>query len=378
MTQLLGNLFSRGFRPLFLLVGLYAIGGMLAWIGLWTGWWSFPLNRMAVYWHGHEMIMGLAAAAIGGFLLTAVANWTGRAPVAGWPLAALCLLWLAGRLSVGAPAVTAVSDFAYWLMLWVLVARDILGAGNRRNYKVLFVLAALAIADALFHWAELYRPEYLQRAFWLQLWLVLLLINLIGGRIIPAFTGNWLRRRDAPAPMPPAFGRLDLAGSIAMGLFALALIVPVPTAAIVALGLVAAILQGGRLMRWQGLRTLSEPLVWMLHLSWAWIPLGILLWTLAAAQLLPVAAAVHALAIGAMAGMIVSVAARASLGHSGQPLQSSPLLTAAILLLNGAAVSRIMAVASDSEPWMLVGALLWLLAFLAFLWRLLPAWLAQP
>lgn len=369
-------LLSFAFRPLFLLVALQALVG----IGLWAAWWSgllavqWPVNP--VYWHAHEMISGFAGAAIAGFLLTAVANWTGRPPVRGWPLALLSLCWLAARLAAVTPFVAAVAGVLWWTLLLVLVAQELLLSRNRRNYKILLVLALFILTEGLYHLAALQGLAWQRQVVWAQMWLVLILINLIGGRIIPAFTRNWLLQRQAApggeSTLPAAFGPIDLAATLALLLFAAISLLPVPGWLALATGVVAALLQAWRLSRWQGHRTLSDPLVWMLHVAYAWLPLGLLLLACGLAGLLPVSAGLHALTAGTIAGMIVSVSSRAALGHTGRPLKSHPLLTLSFVLLTLAAASRVLA-SLTALPLLMQGAtLLWLLAFAAFALRYAP------
>lgn len=369
-------LLSFAFRPLFLLVALQALVG----IGLWSAWWSgllavqWPVNP--VYWHAHEMISGFAGAAIAGFLLTAVANWTGRPPVRGWPLALLSLCWLAARLAAVTPFVAAVAGVLWWTLLLVLVAQELLLSRNRRNYKILLVLALFILTEGLYHLAALQGLAWQRQVVWAQMWLVLILINLIGGRIIPAFTRNWLLQRQAApggeSTLPAAFGPIDLAATLALLLFAAISLLPVPGWLALATGVVAALLQAWRLSRWQGHRTLSDPLVWMLHVAYAWLPLGLLLLACGLAGLLPVSAGLHALTAGTIAGMIVSVSSRAALGHTGRPLKSHPLLTLSFVLLTLAAASRVLA-SLTALPLLMQGAtLLWLLAFAAFALRYAP------
>ncbi|MGM0631986.1 MAG: NnrS family protein [Pseudomonadota bacterium] len=365
----LTTLFSHGFRPLFLLMALYAVIGPVHWLLAWTG--LIPDADINAWWHGHEMVMGLAGAAIGGFLLTAVPNWTSTRPVRGLALIALCAAWIGGRFLPVTSWSALISDATYWALLWGLIALPIIRTRNRRNYKVLLVVAILATADVATHIAALADNTWVRQAVWTQLWLVVALVNLIGGRIIPAFTGNWLRqgstRPPSPRDLPAPFGRIDLIGGLLLIAFALALLTAQPDGLTAVLGTTATATQLLRLYRWKPGRTLSEPLVWMLHLAWAWLAVGTGLWTLSLSGIVPVSAAVHALGIGGIAGMILSVASRATLGHTGRALDSHPLLTTATVMLSLAAISRIIATFQPHPAWLWISGALWLSAFVGWL-----------
>lgn len=375
------TLFSHGFRPLFLLMGIYALIGPTAWLLAWSGVAPAAGGRLLPALHGHDMLMGLAGAAIGGFLLTAVPNWTGTRPVQGGALVVLCLLWIAGRLLPDPHMASLVADSGYWILLGGLVAGPIIGARNQRNYKILPMLTLLMLTDLLTHLSAIWQAPWLQQAVWAQLWLVVLLVNLIGGRIIPAFTGNWLKQRSeqplSAGELPAGFSRIDLAGGLLLALFAVALITRQPAWMTVPVGSIAAAVQLLRLYRWKPWKTLPDPLVWMLHLSWVWLIAGTVLWILAEMHQIPVSAAVHALGAGAIASMILSVASRAALGHTGRSLHSHPLLTWAIVLLSLATISRITATLTGDSVWLHSSGAAWFLAFALWLWRHAPI-LLQP
>jgi uncharacterized protein involved in response to NO len=374
-------LFSYAFRPLFLLLVVQAIAMVLFWSLYWSGLLPFTWERNPISWHGHEMLNGFAGAAIGGFLLTAVANWTNRPAVSGWPLMLLCAVWIGGRLSVSSAVAAAVFDIGYWLLLLSITANEILRAGNRRNYKLLVVLGAMLLTDLGWHYAELHQMALQRQFLWGQLWLVLLLVTTIGGRVIPAFTGNWLRRQTAPAVparKPAAFNYIDLMAILALLLFALCTLFPVPPTTALVVGLVAATLHAVRLVRWLGHLTLSDPLVWMMHLSYAWIPLGIALMALASAGLLSPSAGIHALTTGAIAGMIVSMSSRAALGHTNRALVAHPLLTSSIVLLNLTAVLRVGGSIFDLSMLIEFSALAWIAAFLCYGYVYVPVLLGPP
>jgi len=374
---------SYAFRPLFLLTTLYAIAIVPFWVAGWLGFHSVPTTLGSpTWWHAHEMIFGFAGAAVGGFSLTAVATWTKRPPVAGLPLALLVALWMVARVLFFLPlegtlAVAATADMGYASLLFALMSREILGARSRRNYKVLAILAAFALTHAMFLFGVATHAPWIGATALAAVWVLVLLINLIGGRIIPSFTANWLKRQAVEPPdastLPPPFGRLDLAATLLLTAFAALNVLDAPAWSTAAFGVTTAALLLVRLARWQGWRTLREPLVWVLHLAFAWIPAGIALLSAAALGWVPRTAGVHALTSGAIATMIVAVASRAALGHTGRALRSHPVLTAAYVLITFAAVCRVAAtVGPGARTLLIVSATAWTTGFLCFAWRYVP------
>jgi uncharacterized protein involved in response to NO len=299
-------------------------------------------------WHAHEMLFGFVGAAVCGFLLTAIPNWTGRLPLQGLPLLGLVMLWLAGRIAVALSAEigagpAAVVDLSLWVVLLGVVLREILTGKNWRNLPMVGALTLFTIANALMH-AEVLGWAATGAFGWrLGMGVIVVLIVLIGGRIVPSFTRNWLAKRG-PGPLPAPFGlvdRLTMAGS----LIAVLAWAAMPDAAVSGILLaIAAVLNALRLGRWQGRRTAAEPLVLVLHLGYVWIPIGLAL--LAASILtaaVPTLAAVHAFGAGAFATMMLAIMTRATLGHTGRTLHAGTattviygLVTLAVLLRLGA------------------------------------------
>ncbi len=377
-------LFSYAFRPLFLLCIAYALVAVPVWVLAWVGWAPTTPAVLGnpVWWHAHEMLFGFAGAAVGGFLLTAVATWTNRAPLAGGPLVALALLWLNARLLLSLPSAVsagwvvpaaAAADLGYDVLLLVLMSREVIAARSQRNYKVLVLLALLAVANAAFYVGIESRFRWVDASLLGGLWVFVLLIAVVGGRVIPAFTRNWLRLRGAAEDNIPSFDRLDLVATVALLVFASLTMVPAPPIGVAVAGLLAATLQLLRLGRWRGLRARREPLVWILHLAFLWIPVGILLLSAAALGWCPRSAGIHALTVGAIATMIMAIAGRAALGHTGRPLQSHPVLTAAYVLITVAALSRVAVVfVPDGRAMLLLAGACWVLGFACFGWRYIP------
>jgi len=363
---------SFGFRPFFLSAAIWAALVMVLWLPVLAGQLVLPTALGPIEWHAHALLYGFVPAAVAGFLLTAVPNWTGRLPVTGKPLLALFLLWLAGRIAVftsgwiGAP-LAAVIDLSFLATLAAVVAREIIAGKSTRNLKVLIVLGVLFLGNVTFH-AEILLglgAEYGIRA---GIAAIILLIMLIGGRIIPSFTRNWLVRRS-PGRLPVPFSRFD-AAVMAFSGAALALWIVLPEAdATAVLAVFAGSLNVVRLGRWAGERTTAEQLVLVLHVAYAFIPLGFLLLATSiwAPDVLLPSGALHAWTAGAMGLMIMAVMTRASLGHTGQPLTATRGITAIYIATFIAALARIVAgFGVAREPMLHLSATAWVVGFAGF------------
>lgn len=376
--------FSYAFRPLFLLATVYAIVVVPLWVGAWLGYLPFPaLLGVPSWWHAHEMIFGFAGAAVGGFALTAVATWTKRPPVSGVPLLVLSALWLIARIlfslpshSLLVPAILA--DLGYGGLLFALMSREVISARNERNYKLLLILGLLVASNAWFFVGVTRSAGWSTTALHAGLWLIVLLVNLIAGRIIPAFTGNWLKRpasdqRHQAIKLPPMHDRFDLISTGLLVAFAIFQLGDAPARWTAVLGLLTSVVLFIRLARWQGIRGADEPLVWVLHVAFLWLPVGVLLLSFAEVGLIPQTAGTHALTAGAVTTMIVAVASRAALGHTGRPLESHPVLTAAYVLITIAAMCRVAATFGPAARVLLAAsATAWCLGFICFAWRYAP------
>ena len=381
--------FSYAFRPLFLLATVYAIVVVPVWVGAWLGYLPFPgMLGAPNWWHAHEMTFGFAGAAVGGFALTAVATWTDRPPVSGTPLLVLSGLWLIARISFLLPspsllALAIMADLGYGGLLFVLMSREVISARNERNYKVLLILALLVASNAIFFLGVTRSAGWSMTALHSGLWLIVLLVHLIAGRIIPAFTRNWLKRRagaqtQQPTKLPPMFDRFDLISTGLLVAFAIFQLLDAPSKATALLGLLTGVFLFIRLARWQGIRGAEEPLVWVLHVAYLWLPVAVLLLSFAELGLLPQTSGIHALSSGAITTMILAVASRAALGHTGRPLQSHPTLTAAYVLVTISAICRVAATFGPAARGLLeASATAWCLAFICFAWRYVPI-LTQP
>ena len=257
-------LFSYGFRPFFLAAALWAMISLPLWLHQFYGDIVLPTHFAPLDWHVHEMLFGYVAAAVAGFLLTAIPNWTGRLPVNGWPLAGLTALWLMGRVAIFfsgriGNALAAAIDLSFLLVLAAVAAREIIAGRNWRNLRVLGVVGVLALGNIVFHAEVLVRgtANYGSR---IALTAVILLISLIGGRIVPSFTHNWLARNN-PGRLPVPFSRYDMFAIIAGFIALLAWIVAPGDLICGGLLLLAGLIHTGRLARWAGDRTLANRLV---------------------------------------------------------------------------------------------------------------------
>lgn len=360
-------LFSFGFRPFFLLGAIWAAVAVPLWV------WSLlggPAAAAHRDWHVHEMLFGFLGAVVAGFLTTAVPNWTGRMPVIGAPLGGLVLMWFAGRVAMLFQALigpgAALIDSIFLLAFAAVVWREVLTGRNWRNLPVCGLVTVLALANIAFHLNTiLWNSNVGER---LAVGAAVMLIALIGGRIVPSFTRNWLKARGV-ANGPAAFGRTDQA---ALGLAGLAAVAWAAAPQAFATGLMLAVAGAAnllRLARWRGWLAWREPLVWILHLAYLWLAAGLLL--LGASVLTPVVAAsagVHALTAGAIGAMTLAVMTRASRGHTGRVLAADGATLAIYLAILMAGAFRVSApFAGDVQAGMLVvSAGLWTLAFGGF------------
>lgn len=318
-------IFSFGFRPFFLAASGWAVVAMVIWVTALAGAIELPTRFDPITWHVHEFLFGYLGAVTAGFLLTAVPNWTGRLPVIGWPLAALSGLWLAGRLAIMVSGylptgLAALIDLGFPLALTMFLLREIIAGKNWRNLIVLAMMTVFGIANAVYH-IEAAFDGYGAR---MGIAAGIMMISVIGGRIIPSFTRNWLVKRGiTQLPTPPMqwFDRLTLLATVA-GLVSW---VFAPTNVGVAGGLgILGAMHLLRLARWQGHRTTAEPLVLVLHLAYAFVPIGAFAMAMSIfwPAILPPQAALHIWTAGAIGLMTLAVMTRATLGHTGQVLHA--------------------------------------------------------
>ncbi|MDP6405792.1 MAG: NnrS family protein [Alphaproteobacteria bacterium] len=369
-------IFAFGFRTFFLLAGLSATLLVPLWMAFLLGYLEAPGYLGPIGWHAHEMIFGYALAVVAGFLLTSVAAWTNEDRVHGLPLALLAALWLSGRLAMGfadwLPGVlVAVLDLAFLPALVLSILPPLLRSRKFANTAFVVLLVLLLMANLGIHLEALGIISVdASRFIRVAVDLVVLFVILVGGRITPAFTRNALKVEITSRPT------LD---RLAIGLVvALLAADTVPGAETVAalLALAAALVNGLRLAGWQGLATRHSPILWVLHLGYAWVVVGLALKGLAGLlPALPEVAALHGLTLGAVGIFTLGMMSRVALGHTGRPLVITPSITAAYVLVNLAALARLadplLAAVADQLGSAAAG-LMWTLGFLIFLINYLP------
>jgi uncharacterized protein involved in response to NO len=367
-------LFEYGFRPFFLLVGLSGASTVALWLAIYFGALALPSDWPAPVWHAHEMLFGFAVAGVAGFMLTAVPNWTGAAPVRGARLVVLVLLWLAGRAALWlagtlpAPLVAA-TDLAFHPRLPATLAPALIAQARRtgpRNLVFLVLLALLETANFLTHLEALDLADNMAMpGLYLGIFVLTLMIALVGGRIIPAFTTNALRARGETA-LPRSHGAIEAVAIGAIAAFVVAQLAGAPGVLAGAIGLIAALANLCRLALWRSPATLHQPMLWVLHLGYLWLVAGLALSGAAAlTEAVPPSAALHALTVGAVGTMLLAVMSRAALGHTGRRLEAHPATVAAYLLVSLAALLRIAGTLLPEA--LLVSGLAWSAAFALFL-----------
>ncbi|MEX0406721.1 NnrS family protein [Aquibium sp. LZ166] len=365
-----------GFRPFFFLGASYAAIALPIWLWIYTsgGVLGGPFEGMA--WHAHEMVFGYLGAVIAGFVLTAVPNWTGRLPLSGLPLLGLVSLWLIGRIGcafVTSPAVAMGMDLAFPIVLAASVWREVAAGGNWRNAPVAGMLTLLALSN-LAHHLEAVGTLPDGYAIRIALGTVAMLITLIGGRIVPSFTRNWLVKQG-PTSLPAQFGILDKAALASTALAVISWMFAAETAVSSWLLMTSGTLLAVRVARWQGWQTWREPIVLVLHLGYAWLAVSMLLLGLSTVtEVVPTSAAVHALTAGAIGTMTLAVMTRASLGHTGRQMKADLWTQAIYVAVTVGALLRVAApFATDTYLTLLMaGGILWTFAFALFAARYAP------
>ena len=375
-------LLSYAFRPFFLMNGIFAALIIILWVMTLHG---SGLPGASSLWHSHEMLIGFAMAAVAGFSLTAVANWTGRSAIGGKPLALLVVSWLVGRAAMSLLAWLPASlvfflDMLFPILLTWLLSREIIAGRSRRNYPLIAILIVVAGLNALYHLGAVqWLPGGERLAIYLLIHTLLLLVTIIAGRIVPSFTGNWLRQQgqDRLPVNNDIVNKAALVLTILVGLVA-SFKPTYPLTGILAFS--AALVHGIRLIRWRGLATISNPILFVLHAAYLWVPVGYALLGCAVfGWIFTPTAALHALTMGAIGSMVLAVTTRVALGHTGRSLQAARLTVFAYWILMLAVLVRVLGPLSGGAYMMMIdiSALGWVLAFSIFTWVYWPI-LSRP
>ena len=360
-------LFALGFRPFFLGAGVFAVLLIALWLGVYGGQLMLSLPVPPTQWHAHEMIFGYTGAVIAGFLLTAVQNWTGIKTLHGRSLALLFLIWVAGRLLPFVPglplALYTVIDAALFPAVMLAIARPILRAKQLRNAAFPVMLTMLTVANLLVHAEWLGVADTASTGLTLAVYMIVLMMVVMGGRVIPSFTDGKLRTRatrwQAIEWLAPASALLVLAA-----------VLIVPTSLVTALLAAAAFsIHAIRLAGWYTAKYWSVPLLWVLHLGYGWIVVGFLLTALAALKVIAPSLALHAFTTGAMGTLTLGMMARVSLGHTGRMLEPTKLIEFSFALIVLAGIVRVLlplAVPGLYGAAVTLSGLIWMAAFTIF------------
>ena len=372
----MGVLLNIGFRPFYLLGAVFAVVAMAAWLAVFAGMASFGAYLPSVFWHSHEMVFGFSMAVMTGFLFTAVRNWTGQPTPSGVVLGAIAVVWIAARifLVVGPVSIGIFLDLLFLPLVAISIAAPIFRSRNQRNFKIVAIVAVLAILHFVFHLvihgalpAALLRP-----ALFTAIDVLVILFAVVGGRVIPAFTRN-----AVPGANPvhrtwvevSAFGLLLMLAVTTLAGGGLAL----PAGLTAPLAFLAAGAHSLRLALWQPGRTLGNPLLWMMPVAYSWLPLALVLRGLAGLEIVVPGAWIHALTVGALTSLMVAMMMRSTLGHTGRELKASRVDVMVFLLLQLGAILRVLSgIVGDHRNMTLLAGLIWMAAFAAFLVRYTP------
>ena len=375
---------QNSFRPFFIVAGIWATLAVPFWILNYFGLLIVADNFDILLWHQHEMLYGFIAAAITGFILTAIPNWTGRLPIKNKPLGFLVFLWIVGRIgfltiTIFDVKVTALMDLPFLIVLVLVILREIVSGKNWRNLPVIILISLFTLGNILVHLQLLDVIESAELGIRLSIFVLSILLALIGGRIVPSFTRNWLSQNQVNR-FPSRAGIFDKVCLVSLVVFVIAQIITPYHQLTSLLALLAGLLHGIRLIRWKVWLTLSEPLIWILHVGYMWLSVALVLIGLAGlTDFVPYTSSYHALTIGAFSTMILGVMTRVSLGHTGRTLKATFGTTTIYVFITIASVLRVSeSFLNDSRNLILsFSGIFWTLSFALFVFIYFPI-LTQP
>ncbi|MCB1550708.1 MAG: NnrS family protein [Alphaproteobacteria bacterium] len=360
---------GRGFRPFFFMGALYGVLNIGMWAGFYAGIFSLPEGVLdPISWHAHEMVFGYTMAIVAGFLLTAVANWTGGSPARQIHLAALCGLWLLGRVIVsvdlGLP-MWAVSVLASLFVpaLAASLAIPLIRSWSKRNFVFLALLSALFACDLWSLNTESRTPLYI------ALLMILTMVSLIGGRIIPAFTVAALRRSGVIASQTGQM-KMDIAALLSLAATAICLVFAQGTLILSMAAFSSFIIHAVRIRHYHSLKAFYDPLLWILHAGYLWLVIGLFLLGLTGLGIFEIPMVIHALTAGCIGSMTLGMICRVTLGHTGRNLMASRMTTLSFVLIQVAAIVRVfgpMLMPDEAILWIVGSAVVWTLCFIIYL-----------
>ncbi len=361
--------FGRGFRPFFFLGALYGVFNIAIWGGFYAGMFSLPEGISdPIFWHAHEMIFGYTLAIVAGFLLTAVANWTGGAPARQIHLALLCVLWLLGRcvvtFNVGFPLwIVSTLESIFIPALAATLAIPLIRSWNKRNFVFLGILSILFICDV---WS-LNTGE--KTPLYIALMMILIMVSLIGGRIIPAFTVAALRRSGISAFQTDQT-KTDIAALISLAVTALCLIFAQGTVILSVAAFASFLIHAVRMRHYHSLKTLSDPLLWVLHAGYLWLVVGLFLMGLTGLGVFEIPMVIHAMTAGCIGSMTLGMICRVALGHTGRDLVATRMTKISFILIQCAAAIRTfgpLVLPIYTLEWIVTSSVLWTFCFAVYL-----------
>ena len=377
-------IFQNSFRPFFIAAGIWATLAVPFWLLNYFGIMIVIDNFNILLWHQHEILYGFVAAAIAGFILTAIPNWTGRLPIKNKPLAILVFLWILGRVGFLTTAIfgtitTSLMDLPFLIVLVLTIIREIVSGKNWRNLPVIILISFFTLGNILVHLQIHEIIDSAELGIRLSTFVLSILLALIGGRIVPSFTRNWLAQNKANK-FPRPFGNFDKISLISLVVFVFAQVIIPHHQATSLLALLAGLLHGIRFIRWKVWMTLTEPLIWILHVGYMWLSVALVLIGFAGlTNFVPYASSYHALTIGAFSTMILAVMTRASLGHTGRRLKATLGTTFIYVFITIASVLRVCEPFLNEYGNLLLSfsGIFWTLSFALFVFIYLPI-LSQP
>lgn len=361
---------GRGFRPFFFLGSLFSIVSLSIWGAFYAGFNIAPPTFLLdpVSWHAHEMVYGFSIAIVSGFLLTAVANWTGGAPVRQIHLMFLAALWIAGRIVMGIDLglpiwCIAAVEVSFVPALALSLAIPLFRSWNKRNFIFLTLLTALFASDVWFFM----RDDIV--ALHVAIMMILMMVSLIGGRIIPAFTVASLRRRGIMASQTDQ-SKLDMLALLSLLAVTLCLVFTKETPILGITAAVSCVIHGLRMRHYHTPKAMAEPLLWILHAGYAWLVVGLALLALSGFGLFDIKAVIHALTAGCIGSMTLGMICRVSLGHTGRELKIGNLTVSSFYAIQLAAAIRVfgpMFAPAYTSEWIISSAVLWTFCFSAYI-----------